>query len=305
MRRARASTQPSHSILARSTDGPAATLQDVPPGFDDAKGLRPEYAIIATIRRPSDGNSCHRCRRRKVAVDGVAPTLPFLPRRGRGSAGGRAPRPRAVGRGGAARRAGRRRGHDHRRRRGARAPDRRRYPRIRRSAAAGRVLRQGGRRLHEAAGRRTAGTAGVRLGAHRSVRADAGLRLPAGRHVRERRDHPARLRSCVHAVPLQVPGAVPAVRARGARRRPRPLGRPARRRAAGGVGGAHPAAVVGSALRRDNSFGPAGRPRALDDNGNGRITCAEARRHGIAPVPRGHPAYRYMRDGDGDGVVCE
>ena len=27
-----------------------------------------------------------------------------------------------------------------------------------------------------------------------------------------------------------------------------------------------------------------------DDNGNGRITCAEARRHGIAPVSRGHPA---------------
>ena len=27
--------------------------------------------------------------------------------------------------------------------------------------------------------------------------------------------------------------------------------------------------------------------------------------HGIAPVHRGHPAYRYMRDGDGDGVVCE
>ena len=42
-----------------------------------------------------------------------------------------------------------------------------------------------------------------------------------------------------------------------------------------------------------------------DDNGNGRITCKEARRHGIAPVRRGHPAYRYMRDGDGDGVVCE
>ena len=42
-----------------------------------------------------------------------------------------------------------------------------------------------------------------------------------------------------------------------------------------------------------------------DDNGNGRITCAEARRHGIAPVLRGHPAYAYMRDGDGDGVVCE
>lgn len=40
-----------------------------------------------------------------------------------------------------------------------------------------------------------------------------------------------------------------------------------------------------------------------DDNGNRRITCAEARRHGIAPVPRNHPAYRFMRDGD--GVVCE
>ena len=42
-----------------------------------------------------------------------------------------------------------------------------------------------------------------------------------------------------------------------------------------------------------------------DDNGNGRITCAEARANGIAPVRRGHPAYQYMRDADGDGVVCE
>ena len=42
-----------------------------------------------------------------------------------------------------------------------------------------------------------------------------------------------------------------------------------------------------------------------DDNGNGRITCAEARAHEIAPVERGHPAYEYMQDGDGDGVVCE
>ena len=42
-----------------------------------------------------------------------------------------------------------------------------------------------------------------------------------------------------------------------------------------------------------------------DDNGNGRITCAEARWHGIAPVLRSHPAYRYMRDADADGVVCE
>ena len=51
---------------------------------------------------------------------------------------------------------------------------------------------------------------------------------------------------------------------------------------------------------------PGGDALALyDDNRNGRITCKEARRHGIAPVPRSHPAYRYMRDGDGDGVVCE
>ena len=42
-----------------------------------------------------------------------------------------------------------------------------------------------------------------------------------------------------------------------------------------------------------------------DDNGNGRITCKEARGHGIAPVPRGHPAYPFMFDRDGDGVVCE
>ena len=42
-----------------------------------------------------------------------------------------------------------------------------------------------------------------------------------------------------------------------------------------------------------------------DDNGNGRITCAEARAHGIAPVLRGHPAYEFMNDRDGDGVVCE
>ena len=42
-----------------------------------------------------------------------------------------------------------------------------------------------------------------------------------------------------------------------------------------------------------------------DDNGNGRISCREARRHGIAPVRSDHPAYRFMRDGDGDGTVCE
>ena len=42
-----------------------------------------------------------------------------------------------------------------------------------------------------------------------------------------------------------------------------------------------------------------------DDNGNGRVSCAEARNHGIAPVQRGHPAYQYMTDRDRDGVVCE
>ena len=42
-----------------------------------------------------------------------------------------------------------------------------------------------------------------------------------------------------------------------------------------------------------------------DDNGNGRITCAEARTHGIAPVRRDHPAYQYMDDRDNDGIVCE
>ena len=50
------------------------------------------------------------------------------------------------------------------------------------------------------------------------------------------------------------------------------------------------------------------RPKSVlgryDDNGNGRITCAEARRHGIAPVRRGQPAYRYMHDANNDGIVC-
>ena len=42
-----------------------------------------------------------------------------------------------------------------------------------------------------------------------------------------------------------------------------------------------------------------------DEDRNGRVTCKEARRHAIVPVHRSHPAYRYMRDGDRDGVVCE
>ncbi|MCY4356251.1 MAG: excalibur calcium-binding domain-containing protein [Gammaproteobacteria bacterium] len=58
-------------------------------------------------------------------------------------------------------------------------------------------------------------------------------------------------------------------------------------------------------LPRRSGTGESGPLELYDDNDNGRITCAEARAHGIAPVRRTHPAYRYMRDGDGDGVVCE
>ena len=51
---------------------------------------------------------------------------------------------------------------------------------------------------------------------------------------------------------------------------------------------------------------PVADPLAMyDDNDDGRISCAEARAHGIAPVHRGHPAYPYMDDADNDGVVCE
>lgn len=51
---------------------------------------------------------------------------------------------------------------------------------------------------------------------------------------------------------------------------------------------------------------PADHPLALyDDNGNGRISCAEATNHGIAPLCSTYPAYRNMPDADGDGVVCE
>ena len=42
-----------------------------------------------------------------------------------------------------------------------------------------------------------------------------------------------------------------------------------------------------------------------DDDGDGHISCDEARRHGIAPVHSVHPAYPYMSDPDGNGVACE
>lgn len=43
----------------------------------------------------------------------------------------------------------------------------------------------------------------------------------------------------------------------------------------------------------------------FDDNNNGKISCVEARAHGIVPVKRGHPAYQFMYDRDGDGTVCK
>ncbi|MCH2254850.1 MAG: excalibur calcium-binding domain-containing protein [Vicinamibacterales bacterium] len=70
---------------------------------------------------------------------------------------------------------------------------------------------------------------------------------------------------------------------------------------AGGGGGSR----QGTQTRQAPRSGGSTALQQYDDNGNGRITCAEARRHGIAPVRRGHPAYRYMNDRDNDGIVCE
>ena len=39
--------------------------------------------------------------------------------------------------------------------------------------------------------------------------------------------------------------------------------------------------------------------------GGAGVRKKQARRHGIASVRRERPAYRYMRDPDADGVVCE
>ena len=55
-------------------------------------------------------------------------------------------------------------------------------------------------------------------------------------------------------------------------------------------------------------FDPLGtvRPRVSGRSAGGAgVRKKLARRHGIAPVRREQPAYRYMRDSDGDGVVCE
>lgn len=67
--------------------------------------------------------------------------------------------------------------------------------------------------------------------------------------------------------------------------------------------------LVRKALRRGQlkraAEAPAPALESYDDNGNGSISCREARRHGIAPVARGHAAYPHMRDLDRDGIVCE
>ena len=60
-----------------------------------------------------------------------------------------------------------------------------------------------------------------------------------------------------------------------------------------------------TATPRTITAAPSDALRLYDDDSNGRITCKEARRHRIAPVPRSHPAYTYMYDRDRDGVVCE
>ena len=61
---------------------------------------------------------------------------------------------------------------------------------------------------------------------------------------------------------------------------------------------------VGSPTRR--GLGPNHPLTLYDDNGNGRITCAEARSNDVeTPVLESHPAYQYMTDADDDGMVCE
>ncbi len=42
-----------------------------------------------------------------------------------------------------------------------------------------------------------------------------------------------------------------------------------------------------------------------DSNGNGQITCEEAKEQGVPVVTFEHPAYPYMDDRDGDGKVCK
>ena len=64
-------------------------------------------------------------------------------------------------------------------------------------------------------------------------------------------------------------------------------------------------AVPGSGLT-DEKGKCGGYLEKCDANGNGRITCAEARKCGLkTPVTKDHPAYKCMTDRDKDGMVCE
>lgn len=45
--------------------------------------------------------------------------------------------------------------------------------------------------------------------------------------------------------------------------------------------------------------------KQYDDNKNGRISCTEAKNHGITPIQKDHPIYPLMRDRNRDGVVCD
>ena len=67
-----------------------------------------------------------------------------------------------------------------------------------------------------------------------------------------------------------------------------------------GMTGAHAQQPTEPAITTDNVL------ELVDANGNGKITCAEAKAAGLStPINSDHPAYPYMRDGDGDGMVCE
>ncbi|MDO6636841.1 excalibur calcium-binding domain-containing protein [Pseudoalteromonas carrageenovora] len=53
-----------------------------------------------------------------------------------------------------------------------------------------------------------------------------------------------------------------------------------------------------------NVTGSANALELYDDDNNGRITCLEAKSHGITPVRKGHLAYNFMHDRNKDGIVC-
>ncbi len=71
------------------------------------------------------------------------------------------------------------------------------------------------------------------------------------------------------------------------------------------AGGAYLVRKAADDRRLRRAANPVPALQRYDDNRNSRISCREARRHGIAPAPREHAAYPYMRDLDKDGVACE